>query len=99
MFGPLERFIGILIEHKRANCLLAVTGPGVVMTSDRQEKYCWNLRKTFRNHGFGRNGLEDEMYAFKIPIYIKRVPFRLVAGDREVEGRTWPYARAVEVLR
>src|SRR5260370_2246789 len=92
MFGSLERFIGILIEHqagKVAGWVGAVQA--VVMgITERQEKYCLEVAENLRNQGLRvETDLRNEKVGFKIREHtIKRVPFLLVAGDREVEGRT-----------
>jgi len=40
--------------------------------------------------------LRSEKVGFKIREHtLKRVPYLLVAGDREVEDIPWPYARAL----
>jgi threonyl-tRNA synthetase len=92
MFGSLERFIGILLEH-HAGKLPAWLAPvqAVVMgITDRQDKYCLEVAENLRNQGLRvETDLRYERVAFKIREHtIKRVPFLLVAGDREVEGRT-----------
>src|ERR1700726_1670537 len=92
MFGSLERFIGILIEH-HAGKLPAWLAPvqAVVMgITERQEKYCLEVAENLRNQGLRvETDLRNEKVGFKIREHtIKRVPFLLVAGDREVEGRT-----------
>ena len=92
MFGSLERFIGILIEH-HAGKLPAWLAPvqAVVMgITERQEEYCLEVAENLRNQGLRvETDLRNEKVGFKIREHtIKRVPFLLVAGDREVEGRT-----------
>src|SRR5277367_4937716 len=92
MFGSLERFIGILIEH-HAGKLPTWLSPvqAVVMgITNRQEKYCLEVAENLRNQGLRvETDLRNEKVGFKIREHtIKRVPFLLVAGDREVEGRT-----------
>ncbi len=92
MFGSLERFIGILLEH-HAGKLPVWLSPvqAVVMgITERQEKYCLEVAENLRNQGLRvETDLRNEKVGFKIREHtIKRVPFLLVAGDREVEGRT-----------
>src|SRR6202047_102748 len=92
MFGSLERFIGILIEH-HAGKLPAWLAPvqAVVMgITERKEKYCLEIAENMKNQGLRvETDLRNEKVGFKIREHtIKRVPFLLVAGDREVEGRT-----------
>jgi threonyl-tRNA synthetase len=92
MFGSLERFTGILIEH-HAGKLPTWLSPvqAVVMgITDRQDKYCLEVAENLRNQGLRvETDLRYEKVGFKIREHtIKRVPFLLVAGDREVEART-----------
>ena len=92
MLGSLERFIGILIEH-HAGKLPTWVSPvqAVVMgITERQEKYCTEITENLRNQGLRvESDLRNEKVGFKIREHtIKRVPYLLVAGDREVEART-----------
>jgi len=92
MFGSLERFTGILIEH-HAGKLPAWLAPVQVMVmsiTDAQDKYCLEVAENLRNQGLRvETDLRNETLKFKIREHtINRVPYLLVAGDREVEGRT-----------
>src|SRR5579862_7643874 len=92
MFGSLERFIGILIEH-HAGKLPTWLSPvqAVVMgITDRQDKYCREIAERLKNQGLRVElDLRSEKVGFKIREHtLKRVPYLLVAGDREVEGHT-----------
>ncbi len=92
MFGSLERFIGILIEHHagRLPTWLAPVQAVVMGITDRQDKYCLEVAENLKKQGLRvETDLRYEKVGFKIREHtIKRVPFLLVAGDREVEGRT-----------
>jgi threonyl-tRNA synthetase len=92
MFGSLERFTGILIEHHAGKLptWLAPVQAVVMGITDRQDAYCLETAENLRNQGFRiETDLRNEKVGFKIREHtIKRVPFLLVAGDREVEGRT-----------
>jgi threonyl-tRNA synthetase len=92
MFGSLERFIGILIEH-HAGKLPTWLSPVQVMVlgiTEKQEKYCLEVAENLKNQGLRvETDLRNESLKFKIREHtLKRVPYLLVAGDREVEGRT-----------
>jgi threonyl-tRNA synthetase len=92
MFGSLERFIGILIEH-HAGKLPTWLSPvqAVIMgITNAQDKYCQEVAENLKNQGLRvETDLRYEKLGFKIREHtLKRVPFLLVAGDREVEGRT-----------
>jgi threonyl-tRNA synthetase len=58
--------------------------------TDRQDKYCTEVAENLTNHGLRvESDLRSEKVGFKIREHtLKRVPFLLVAGDREVEGHT-----------
>jgi threonyl-tRNA synthetase len=92
MFGSLERFIGILIEHHagRLPTWLAPVQAVVMGITDRQDKYCTEVAENLKNQGLRvETDLRYEKVGFKIREHtLKRVPFLLVAGDREVEGHT-----------
>ena len=92
MFGSLERFIGILLEHHAGKLptWLAPVQAVVVGITNRQDDYCMEVAENLRNQGLRvETDLRYEKVSFKIREHtIKRVPFLLVAGDREVEGRT-----------
>ena len=92
MLGSLERFIGILLEH-HAGKLPAWIAPvqAVVMgITERQDAYCNEIAENLKNQGLRvETDLRNEKVGFKIREHtIKRVPYLLVAGDREVEART-----------
>ena len=92
MFGSLERFIGILIEHHAGKLptWLAPVQAVVMGITERQEKYCREIAENLQNQGLRVDlDLRNEKVGFKIREHtLKRVPYLLVAGDREVEGRT-----------
>ncbi len=92
MFGSLERFIGILIEHHAGKLptWLAPVQAVVMGITERQEKYCREVAENLKNQGLRVElDLRNEKVGFKIREHtLKRVPYLLVAGDREVEGRT-----------
>jgi threonyl-tRNA synthetase len=92
MFGSLERFIGILIEHHAGKLptWLAPVQAVIMGITERQEQYCLEVAENLKNQGLRvETDLRNEKVGFKIREHtLKRVPFLLVAGDREVEGRT-----------
>ncbi len=92
IFGSFERFIGILIEHYEGSfpAWLAPMQVEVMNITDRQAQYCTNVVKALQNNGFRAEAdLRNEKIGFKIREHtIQRVPFMLVAGDKEVEAGT-----------
>jgi len=92
MFGSLERFTGILLEH-HAGKLPTWLSPvqAVVMgITNNQDKYCLEVAENLKKQGLRvETDLRYEKVSFKIREHtIKRVPFLLIAGDREVEAHT-----------
>ena len=92
MFGSLERFTGILLEHhagKLPTWLSPVQAVVMGITS-RQDQYCEQVAENLKNQGLRvETDLRSEKVGFKIREHtLKRVPYLLVAGDREVEAHT-----------
>ena len=92
ILGSLERFIGILIEHY-AGVLplwLAPVQAVILNITDHQADYARKVEETLRNKGLRVNSdLRNEKIGFKIREHtIKRVPYLLVIGDRELEAGT-----------
>jgi threonyl-tRNA synthetase len=88
IFGSLERFFAILLEH-HAGKLPAWLSPvqAVLMSiTDRQDEYVGRLTESLKNQGFRvESDLRNEKVGFKIREHtLKRVPYLLVAGDKEV---------------
>jgi threonyl-tRNA synthetase len=92
IFGSFERFIGILIEHYEGAfpAWLAPVQAVVLNITDRQASYCEEVVKSLQNNGFRvESDLRNEKIGFKIREHtIQRVPYLLVAGDKEVEAGT-----------
>jgi len=89
VLGSLERFIGILIEHYAGAMPLWLSPLQLVVMNitDRQAPYVEDCVKRLRNKGFRvESDLRNEKIGFKIREHtLMRVPYLLVAGDREVE--------------
>jgi len=88
IFGSLERFFGILLEH-HAGRLPAWLSPqqAVVMSiTDRQHAYVLETADFLKNQGvLVQSDLRNEKVGFKIRDHtLQRVPYLLVAGDKEV---------------
>ncbi len=90
IFGSFERFIGILIEHYEGSfpAWLAPQQVVVMNITDRQAQFCTEVVKSLKNNGFRAEAdLRNEKIGFKIREHsIQRVPYLLVAGDKEVES-------------
>jgi threonyl-tRNA synthetase len=88
MFGSLERFFAILLEHHagRLPAWLSPTQAVVMSITDRQDEYVRRITESLKNQGFRvESDLRNEKVGFKIREHtLKRVPYLLVAGDKEV---------------
>jgi threonyl-tRNA synthetase len=88
MFGSLERFFAILLEHHagRLPAWLAPVQAVILSITDRQDAYVGKLTESLQNQGFRiESDLRNEKVGFKIREHtLKRVPYLLVAGDKEV---------------
>lgn len=90
LFGSIERFLGILIEHTSGNLplWLAPTQAVIIPIADRHVEAAERVAAELRAHG-GR----VEVYEQNEPMRVKiakaqgqRVPYMLVIGDKEVEN-------------
>jgi threonyl-tRNA synthetase len=92
ILGSLERFIGILIENYGGALptWLAPVQSVVLNISERQDDYCMEVAETLANKGFRvESDLRNEKIGYKIREHtLGKVPYLLVAGDREVEAGT-----------
>ena len=90
LLGSLERFFGILIEHYegRFPAWLAPVQAVALNITDKQAEYVQSVAKTLNNQGFRVDAdLRNEKIGFKIREHtMQKVPFLLVAGDREKEA-------------
>ncbi|WMC12164.1 threonine--tRNA ligase [Oceanimonas pelagia] len=90
ILGSIERFIGILIEEYAGlfPTWLAPTQAVVLNITDNQAEYAKNLVESLNNVGIrAKADLRNEKIGFKIREHtLKRVPFMLVCGDKEVEA-------------
>jgi threonyl-tRNA synthetase len=88
IFGSLERFFAILLEHHagRLPAWLAPVQAAVLTITDRQNEYVLKVAETLKNKGVRVvSDLRNEKVGFKIREHtLQRVPFLLVAGDKEV---------------
>ncbi len=88
MFGSLERFLAILIEHHagRLPAWLAPVQAVVMSITDRQHDYVRKVAEALKNQQFRvETDLRNEKVGFKIREHtLQRVPYLLVAGDKEV---------------
>jgi threonyl-tRNA synthetase len=91
IFGSLERFLGILLEHHagRLPAWLAPTQAVLMNITERQAPYLKEIADFLTNQGVRvETDLRNEKIGFKIREHtLQRVPYLLVAGDKEVAAQ------------
>ncbi len=92
MFGSLERFIGILIEHHAgAMPLWLAPEQAVVMAiTDQQAEYARNIHAQMVEAGlFATLDLRNEKITYKIRDHsMRKLPYQVIVGDKEVAAGT-----------
>ncbi|MDX8388312.1 MAG: threonine--tRNA ligase [Ghiorsea sp.] len=92
VLGSLERFIGILIEEHEGKFpfWLAPIQVAACNISESQSEYVAEITEKMRNAGFRvESDLRNEKVGYKVRAHtLERVPFILVAGEREKEEDT-----------
>ena len=92
ILGSIERFIGILIEEFEGKFppWLAPVQAVVMNITDKQGEYVEKVEKMLKNQGIRViSDLRNEKIGFKIREHtLKRIPYMLVVGDREMEEST-----------
>ena len=92
VLGSFERFIGILIEEYEGAFpfWLAPEQVAILNITDKQAEYCKKLHKNIEESGYRAHlDLRNEKIGFKIREHtIRKVPYLLVVGDKEVENNT-----------
>ena len=90
LFGSLERFIGILIEHYEGKfpTWLAPVQAVLLNITDKQSDYVRTVEAELKGHNIRvTKDLRNEKVGFKIREHtLQGIPFLLVVGDREVEA-------------
>ena len=90
VFGSIERFMGVLIEHYAGAfpTWLAPVQVKILTISDKQKEYADELVKQFMKEGI-RAELDDreEKIGYKIrEAQLQKIPYMLIIGEKEVEA-------------
>ena len=92
VFGSIERFIGILIEHFAGAfpTWLAPVQVKIIPITDRTHEYAHELEKKLDAAGIRVEGdYRAEKMNYKIrEAQMKKIPYMLVVGDKEAEAGT-----------
>ena len=91
LFGSMERFFGVLIEHYAGAfpLWLAPVQVAVLPITDRVNEYAEEVARDLRESGFRvEANLRSEKVQAKIrDAQLQKIPFMLVVGDREMEQK------------
>jgi len=92
MYGSLERFMGVLIEHLSGAFPLwmAPVQAVVVPIADRHIDFCHEVGRKLKSAGI-RVQVDDSNDRMNSKIrraQLQKVPYMLVAGDQEIEAKT-----------
>ena len=92
VFGSIERFIGILIEHFAGAfpVWLAPVQVKLLPIADRHLDYIYEVKKALEAKGI-RCEVDDrnEKIGYKIrEAQVKKVPYMVIVGDKDVEAGT-----------
>ncbi|MCK7487124.1 MAG: threonine--tRNA ligase [Bacillus subtilis] len=98
LFGSIERFIGILIEHYAGAFpvwLAPVQVKVIPVNQDIHSGYAKEVAQLLQGNEFRvEEDLRDEKLGYKIrEAQTKKIPFQLVLGDKEVSDRLVTYRR------
>ncbi|MGI9204758.1 MAG: threonine--tRNA ligase [Woeseiaceae bacterium] len=92
MFGSLERFIGILLEHHAGNLplWLAPTQAKVLTITSEADAYAQEVAQSLRGAGISAEvDLRNEKISYKVREHsVAKVPALLAVGQREIEEKT-----------
>lgn len=92
LFGSIERFFGVLIEHYAGAfpLWLAPVQVAVLPITDRINEYAESVAAELKNAGFRveANVRSDKIGAKIRDAQMQKVPYMLVLGDQELEANT-----------
>lgn len=88
LFGSLERFMGVLIEHYGGAfpAWLAPVQATIIPIADRHHDYAEEVRRALSDAGVRvETDLRNERMGFKIrEAQVQKTPYMLIVGDREI---------------
>lgn len=91
IFGSIERFIGILIEHYAGAfpTWLAPVQVKILPVTDRANEYAKEIEEKLKKINVrAESDLRNEKIGYKIrEAQLQKVPYMIILGDKEVENR------------
>ena len=92
VYGAIERFIGVLIEHYAGKLPLWISPVQVILTpiADRHNKHCQELAEKMREKGI-RVEVDDRSESTSKKVHdaqVQRIPLIVNIGDKEIEQKT-----------
>ncbi len=96
IYGSIERFIGILIEHYAGAFPLWLSPVQIniiPVNNEHHMDYCINLKNKFEKVGIRSNiDNRDEKLGYRMrESQTKKIPYTLVIGDKELDSNTVNY--------
>ena len=92
LFGSLERFTGILLEHYAGNLPLWLSPVQAVVAPITSEidDYAVEIQETLKSSGFRvEMDLRNEKISYKIrENSLQKIPFLLIVGKKEMEEKS-----------
>lgn len=92
IFGSLERFLGIILEHFKGHLpfWLAPVQVRVLTITDAQEPYAQEIVQAFTQAGIRieRDASSDQISAKIRRAQVEKLPWMLVVGQKEVDQKT-----------
>ena len=93
LFGSLERFTALLIEHYKGEFPLwfAPVQFGIIPIKTSHNPYCRELVGKLKNLGFRVNvNYDDVNMRYKIKTFeLEKIPFMLIVGDKELQNNSF----------
>ncbi|MBW3010734.1 threonine--tRNA ligase [Candidatus Woesearchaeota archaeon] len=92
IYGSLERFVGVLIEHFAGKFPVWLSPVQVILLpiADRHKNYCKELKQKMENNDL-RVEIDDNALTTSKKVrnaQMQYIPFILVIGDKELESKT-----------
>ncbi|MDO8741499.1 MAG: threonine--tRNA ligase [Candidatus Woesearchaeota archaeon] len=92
VYGSLERFIGVLIEHFAGRFPLWISPSQIIIltVADRFNDYALELKKKFEEHGLRADiDLRAESIPKKVrDAQVQQIPLIITVGEREIRDKT-----------